>query len=187
MDDYEIKILRDILYELKEIKILLEGTTNKSSVDDMVSLILINPGNEPGQVIKVIRQINNMGLIEAKDMVDYPPSTIVSNINKRRAGIYVNQLESLGAKVEIRWFKADYCDERKAYFQFYKEFQSISEDKLYFFFNSALSVGPLDWQMFIYTWLSELEGYDYLMLDEDAEYKNILRENIEVEEKMNEV
>ena len=41
--------------------------------------------------------------------------------------------------------------------------------------------------MFIYTWLSELEGYDYLMLDEDAEYKNILRENIEVEEKMNEV
>ena len=102
MDDYEIKILRDILYELKEIKILLEGTTNKSSVDDMVSLILINPGNEPGQVIKVIRQINNMGLIEAKDMVDYPPSTIVSNINKRRAGIYVNQLESLGAKVEIR-------------------------------------------------------------------------------------
>ena len=57
MDDYEIKILRDILYELKEIKILLEGTTNKSSVDDMVSLILINPGNEPGQVIKVIRQI----------------------------------------------------------------------------------------------------------------------------------
>ena len=88
---------------------------------------------------------------------------------------------------ETMSFKYDYRDEKKAYFQFYKEFQSISEDKLYFFFNSALSVGHLDWQIFIYTWLSELEGSDYLMLDEDTEYKDILRENIEIEEKMNEI
>lgn len=53
-------------------------------------------------VIKVIRAITNLGLKEAKDMVEGVPATVKEAVSKEDADSMKKQLEEAGAEVEIK-------------------------------------------------------------------------------------
>ncbi|MCS7055119.1 MAG: 50S ribosomal protein L7/L12 [Thermoflexales bacterium] len=54
------------------------------------------------EVIKVVRAITNLGLKEAKDLVEAPKSVIQSGVSKETAEETKKKLEEVGAKVIIR-------------------------------------------------------------------------------------
>jgi large subunit ribosomal protein L7/L12 len=54
------------------------------------------------QVIKVVREITNLGLKEAKEAVEGAPKPIKENISKEEAEKIKKQLEDVGAKVSLK-------------------------------------------------------------------------------------
>jgi large subunit ribosomal protein L7/L12 len=65
-------------------------------------VILKDIGPKKIQVIKVVRQITNLGLKEAKELVDSAPSPVVQGVPKEQAGDVKDRLEAEGAVVEIK-------------------------------------------------------------------------------------
>lgn len=65
-------------------------------------VILKEIGPKKIQVIKVVRQITNLGLKEAKDLVDSAPSPIAQGVPKGQAEDIKAKLEAESAVVEIR-------------------------------------------------------------------------------------
>ena len=53
-------------------------------------------------VIKEIRAITQLGLKEAKDLVDGAPKTVKEGVNKAEAEEIKKKLEEAGAKVELK-------------------------------------------------------------------------------------
>jgi large subunit ribosomal protein L7/L12 len=66
------------------------------------SVILKEGGAKKIQVIKVVRAITNLGLKEAKDLVEGAPKTVKEGIPKAEAETIKKQLEENGATVEIK-------------------------------------------------------------------------------------
>ncbi|MGQ9456460.1 MAG: 50S ribosomal protein L7/L12 [Armatimonadota bacterium] len=75
-----------------------EAAEEKTSFD----VILASPGDQKIQVIKVVRQLTNLGLKEAKDLVDGAPKSLKENVSKEEAEQMKAALEEVGAKVEIK-------------------------------------------------------------------------------------
>lgn len=67
-----------------------------------VKVILKAAGDKKLDVIKVIRQITNLGLKEAKDLVDGAPSDVKAGIPPEEAKKIKEQLEAVGAQIEIK-------------------------------------------------------------------------------------
>ena len=65
-------------------------------------VILADVGANKINVIKEIRAITNLGLKEAKELVDGAPSTVKEGIEKAEAEDIKKKLEAAGAKVEIK-------------------------------------------------------------------------------------
>ena len=65
-------------------------------------VILADVGSNKIAVIKEIRAITNLGLKEAKELVDGAPSTVKEGIEKAEAEELKKKLEAAGAKVEIK-------------------------------------------------------------------------------------
>lgn len=65
-------------------------------------VILANAGANKINVIKEVRALTNLGLKEAKDLVDGAPKTIKANATKDEATQIKTKLEAVGAKVEIK-------------------------------------------------------------------------------------
>jgi large subunit ribosomal protein L7/L12 len=70
----------------------------KSSFD----VILASGGDKKIQVIKVVRELTNLGLKEAKDVVEGAPKPLKSGVSKDEAETMKKKLEEAGAKVEIK-------------------------------------------------------------------------------------
>lgn len=66
------------------------------------NVILKEVGPQKINVIKVVRAVTNLGLKEAKDLVDGAPSTVKEGISKEDAESLKKQLEEAGATVEIK-------------------------------------------------------------------------------------
>ena len=62
-------------------------------------VILSSAGETKIQVIKVVRQLTQLGLKEAKDLVDSAPKPIKEGITKEEAESIKKQLEEVGATV----------------------------------------------------------------------------------------
>jgi large subunit ribosomal protein L7/L12 len=58
-------------------------------------------GNKIG-VIKAVREVTNLGLKEAKDLVDGAPKTVKEGVSKADADAIKKKLEEAGAKVEVK-------------------------------------------------------------------------------------
>ena len=58
-------------------------------------------GNKIG-VIKAVREVTNLGLKEAKDMVDGAPKVVKEGVSKADAETIKKKLEEAGAKVEVK-------------------------------------------------------------------------------------
>lgn len=63
---------------------------------------LISAGEKKIQVIKEVRAITNLGLKEAKGLVDSAPKAVKENVSKEEAEQVKEKLESAGATVEIK-------------------------------------------------------------------------------------
>lgn len=65
-------------------------------------VVLSAAGDKKIQVIKVVRELTNLGLKEAKDLVEGAPKTVKSGVTKEEAESMKKKLEENGAKVEIK-------------------------------------------------------------------------------------
>ena len=65
-------------------------------------VILTGPGDKKIQVIKVVRALTNLGLKEAKDLVDGAPKPVKTGVSKEEAEDAKKQLEEAGGSVEIK-------------------------------------------------------------------------------------
>ena len=65
-------------------------------------VVLTNAGDKKIQVIKVVRAITNLGLKEAKDLVDGAPSPVKEGVAREEADSIKGQLEEAGGSVEIK-------------------------------------------------------------------------------------
>ena len=63
---------------------------------------LQSAGDKKIQVIKVVREITNLGLKEAKELVDNAPSKVKEGITKEEAEAVRDKLQDVGAQVEIK-------------------------------------------------------------------------------------
>jgi large subunit ribosomal protein L7/L12 len=65
-------------------------------------VILAGAGDKKIQVIKVVRAITGLGLKEAKAVVDEAPKPVKQGISKDEAESIKQQLEEVGAAVEVK-------------------------------------------------------------------------------------
>lgn len=66
------------------------------------TVVLKAGGEKKIQVIKEIRAITNLGLKEAKDLVEGAPGTVKEGVNKQEAEEIKKKLEAQGAVVELK-------------------------------------------------------------------------------------
>ncbi len=66
------------------------------------SLILKEVGDKKINVIKTVREVTNLGLKEAKDLVDGAPKPIKEGISKEEAEEIKKKFEEAGAVVELQ-------------------------------------------------------------------------------------
>lgn len=66
------------------------------------TVTLAEAGPEKIKVIKEIRAITNLGLKEAKELVESAPKVVKEGVSKEDAAKIKQQLEAVGAKVEIK-------------------------------------------------------------------------------------
>ncbi|KWX02730.1 50S ribosomal protein L7/L12 [Carbonactinospora thermoautotrophica] len=69
---------------------------------DEFDVILENAGDKKIQVIKEVRALTNLGLKEAKDLVDGAPKPVLEKVNKETADKAKEALEKAGATVTIK-------------------------------------------------------------------------------------
>ena len=69
---------------------------------DTFDVILADAGANKINVIKEVRAVTNLGLKEAKDLVEGAPKPIKEGVNKDEAESIKKKLEEAGAKVQIK-------------------------------------------------------------------------------------
>jgi large subunit ribosomal protein L7/L12 len=65
-------------------------------------VVISGAGDKKIQVIKVVRALTNLGLKEAKDLVDGAPNTVKEGVAREEAEQMKTQLEEAGATVELK-------------------------------------------------------------------------------------
>ena len=65
-------------------------------------VIIKDAGPKKIEVIKTVRQLTNLGLKEAKEMVDGAPANVVESVSKEVAEDAKAKLEAAGAVVELK-------------------------------------------------------------------------------------
>ena len=66
------------------------------------TVVLTDAGDKKINVIKEVRAITGLGLKEAKDLVEGAPKPVKDGVSKDEAAKIKAQLESAGAKVELK-------------------------------------------------------------------------------------
>jgi large subunit ribosomal protein L7/L12 len=66
------------------------------------TVVLKSAGEKKINVIKVVREITNLGLKEAKDLVDSAPKPVKEKVNKEEAESIKAKFEEMGATVELQ-------------------------------------------------------------------------------------
>ena len=65
------------------------------------TVVLKDAGANKIKVIKAVREITNLGLKEAKDLVDGAPKPVKENVEKAEADSIAEKLKEAGATVEL--------------------------------------------------------------------------------------
>ncbi|UCG35391.1 MAG: 50S ribosomal protein L7/L12 [Candidatus Omnitrophota bacterium] len=66
------------------------------------NVVLANAGSNKIAVIKEIRAVTELGLKEAKELVDSAPKPVKENVTKEEAEEVKKKLEAAGAQVELK-------------------------------------------------------------------------------------
>ncbi|MEC8999057.1 MAG: 50S ribosomal protein L7/L12 [Actinomycetota bacterium] len=75
-----------------------DGEEEKDSFD----VVLAGAGDKKIQVIKEVRALTNLGLKDAKDLVDGAPATVLEGASKEDAEKAKEALEGAGASIELK-------------------------------------------------------------------------------------
>ena len=80
------------------------GAADGAAVEEQseFDVILSAAGDKKIQVIKVVRSITNLGLKEAKALVDGAPNPVKEGVSKDEAEEIKKELEEVGAVVEVK-------------------------------------------------------------------------------------
>jgi large subunit ribosomal protein L7/L12 len=66
------------------------------------NVTLTEVGGDKIKVIKVVREVTNLGLKEAKDLVESAPKPIKEGVSKDEAASIKKKFEEVGAKVDVK-------------------------------------------------------------------------------------
>jgi large subunit ribosomal protein L7/L12 len=66
------------------------------------TVILVEAGTNKIGVIKAVREVTNLGLKEAKDLVDGAPKTVKEGVSKADSETIKKKLTEAGAKVDVK-------------------------------------------------------------------------------------
>ncbi|MDF9866572.1 large subunit ribosomal protein L7/L12 [Bacilli bacterium PM5-3] len=77
------------------------GSAEADAAPSEVTVTLTAAGGSKVGVIKIVREITGLGLVEAKGLVDNAPSPIKENIPAEEAEGIKAKLEEAGASVEV--------------------------------------------------------------------------------------
>ena len=80
------------------------GATSAAAAEEQTSfnIELTESGANKIAVIKVIREVTQMGLKDAKDLVDAAPKMLKEGVDKATAETWKKKLEEAGAKVTLK-------------------------------------------------------------------------------------
>jgi large subunit ribosomal protein L7/L12 len=78
------------------------GGEEAAEEQDEFDVVLQAAGEKKIQVIKEVRALTNLGLKEAKDLVDSAPKPVLEKVSKEDAEKAKAQLEGAGATVELK-------------------------------------------------------------------------------------
>ena len=78
------------------------GGDDAGADQDEFDVILEDAGDKKIQVIKEVRTLTNLGLKEAKDLVEAAPKPVLEKVKKEDADKSKEALEAAGAKVTVK-------------------------------------------------------------------------------------
>ena len=78
------------------------GAAEEAEEQTEFDVILGGAGDKKIQVIKEVRALTNLGLKEAKDLVDSAPKPVLERVPKEQADQGKEKLEAAGATVEVK-------------------------------------------------------------------------------------
>lgn len=78
------------------------GAAETAAEKTTFDVVLTEVGANKIQVIKELRGVTNLGLKEAKDLVESAPKPVKSGASKEEAQTIKQKLEAVGAKVELK-------------------------------------------------------------------------------------
>ena len=79
-----------------------DAVTEEDVGSAVVNIELIASGDKKIDVIKEVRAITELGLKEAKDLVESAPKLLKEGVKKEEAEEIKKKLEAVGAKVELK-------------------------------------------------------------------------------------
>ena len=79
-------------------KVVVTTVKEQTSFD----VVLTGAGDKKIQVIKEVRALTNLGLKDAKDLVDGAPQTVLEGVSKEDADKAKESLEAVGATLELK-------------------------------------------------------------------------------------
>ena len=78
------------------------GSGEEADEKDSFDVVLTGTGEKKIQVIKEVRSLTNLGLKDAKELVDGAPNSVLEGASKEDAEKAKEALEGAGASVELR-------------------------------------------------------------------------------------
>ena len=78
------------------------GDAGGAADQDEFDVVLESDGGNKIAVIKEVRSLTNLGLKEAKDLVEAAPTAVLEKVNKEAADKAKEALEGAGAKVTVK-------------------------------------------------------------------------------------
>ena len=78
------------------------GDAGEAAGPSEVTVTLTDVGASKVKVIKAVREITGLGLVDAKGLVDKAPAPIKEKISPEEAAKIKEQLEAAGASVEVK-------------------------------------------------------------------------------------
>ena len=81
-----------------------DGAAPAAEVEEQTefNVVLTDFGANKIGVIKAVRELTNLGLKEAKDLVEAAPKNVLEGVNKEQAQAAKAKLEEAGAKADVK-------------------------------------------------------------------------------------
>ena len=102
LDEATILELNELVKAIEEKYGVSAAAPVAAAAPTTVNVVLAAAGDSKVGVIKVVREITGLGLVDAKKLVDGAPATIKENVSSEEAEELKKKLTDAGATVEFK-------------------------------------------------------------------------------------